>query len=68
MNTSWDVIDLIHMVVDTYIMETGDDGPVWQVKLHYPHEMGHNIVANQTRKFSDKWEKLRPDVNVAWST
>eukprot|EP00975_Prorocentrum_lima_P005284 1143423-Prorocentrum_lima.AAC.1 len=27
MNTSWDVIDLIPMVVDTSIMETGDGGP-----------------------------------------
>eukprot|EP00975_Prorocentrum_lima_P004002 870889-Prorocentrum_lima.AAC.1 len=67
MNTVWDVIDLIHMVVDTCIMETGDDGPAWQVKLHFPQEMDRNKVTNQTQQFTDKWEKLRPDVSVEWS-
>eukprot|EP00975_Prorocentrum_lima_P025156 5281227-Prorocentrum_lima.AAC.1 len=37
----WDVIDLIHMVVESCIMETGDYGPVWQVKLHFPVSYTH---------------------------
>eukprot|EP00975_Prorocentrum_lima_P029257 6143093-Prorocentrum_lima.AAC.1 len=28
----------VHMVVETCIMEIGDDGPVWQVKMHFPRD------------------------------
>eukprot|EP00975_Prorocentrum_lima_P064730 12899266-Prorocentrum_lima.AAC.1 len=48
-------------------METGDDGPAWQVKLHFPPEMDPNMVSNQTQQFAVKRERLRPDVPAKWS-
>eukprot|EP00975_Prorocentrum_lima_P050594 10596631-Prorocentrum_lima.AAC.1 len=49
-------------------MDTGDDGLVWQVKLHFPQEMHQYKVTNQTHRFIDKWERLRPDVSAEWSS
>eukprot|EP00975_Prorocentrum_lima_P065049 12901054-Prorocentrum_lima.AAC.1 len=48
-------------------METGDDGPVWEVKLHFPHELSQEHLTTQMDIFKNKWDTLRPDVSVGCS-
>eukprot|EP00975_Prorocentrum_lima_P036643 7705942-Prorocentrum_lima.AAC.1 len=55
-------MDLIHMAVDTCILETGDGGQDWQSKLHIPKAMGEEFVNTQEYKFKEAREHLRPDV------
>eukprot|EP00975_Prorocentrum_lima_P063586 12892389-Prorocentrum_lima.AAC.1 len=55
------------MAVDTCIMETGDDGPVWEVKFHFPQEMKAEKVTFHKDMFKYTWETLRPNVSVGWS-
>eukprot|EP00975_Prorocentrum_lima_P042114 8851864-Prorocentrum_lima.AAC.1 len=67
MNTTWDVVELIAMALETCIMETGDGGHDWRVKLHIPKQQDETFVDDQEFKFKAKWEELRPDVSVEWS-
>eukprot|EP00975_Prorocentrum_lima_P011674 2484226-Prorocentrum_lima.AAC.1 len=64
MNTTWDVIDLVAMVVEVCIMETGHSVHDWRLKLHIPMQLGGNFVPEQVRMFTEKWEGVGPDVPV----
>eukprot|EP00975_Prorocentrum_lima_P015671 3322752-Prorocentrum_lima.AAC.1 len=39
LNTTWDVIDLVAMVVEVCVLETGDSGGDWRLKLHIPLDL-----------------------------
>eukprot|EP00975_Prorocentrum_lima_P052627 11029126-Prorocentrum_lima.AAC.2 len=67
MNATWDVVDTVHLPVETCVMETGDGGRDWQSRLHIPLKVGKEVVIAQVNKFTDKWELLRPDVAGEWS-
>eukprot|EP00975_Prorocentrum_lima_P060935 12779144-Prorocentrum_lima.AAC.1 len=62
MNTTWDVVDLIYMVLDTSVVEPGNHGHDWRINLHFPMEMGEAFVDEQEFNFKDKWDVTRPDV------
>eukprot|EP00975_Prorocentrum_lima_P019761 4158025-Prorocentrum_lima.AAC.1 len=64
------------MAVETCIMKTGDDGQVWQIKLHFPQEMSNWYKASQLNKFKEngrtsgqmsRW-KGQTQVPPAWRT
>eukprot|EP00975_Prorocentrum_lima_P070175 12930527-Prorocentrum_lima.AAC.1 len=42
MNTIWDVVDLVAIVLDVCVMETRDSGHDWRLKLHIPLQVGED--------------------------
>eukprot|EP00975_Prorocentrum_lima_P047894 10016130-Prorocentrum_lima.AAC.1 len=67
MNTTSDDIDLMAMVVEVCVMETGVSGSDWRLKLHAPMQLTPEVVEEQVHLFRDKWDVIRPDGPVEWS-
>eukprot|EP00975_Prorocentrum_lima_P008242 1761341-Prorocentrum_lima.AAC.1 len=55
------------MVVEVCVMETGDSGHDWRLKLHIPMGLTQEVVEEQMHLFRAKWEVVRPDVPMEWS-
>eukprot|EP00975_Prorocentrum_lima_P036989 7786887-Prorocentrum_lima.AAC.1 len=63
-STTWDIVDLIAMIVEVFIMEAYDSGHEWRVNLHIPMSVQPTEADQQIDLFKDKWIGLRSDVPV----
>eukprot|EP00975_Prorocentrum_lima_P042744 8976755-Prorocentrum_lima.AAC.1 len=51
LNASWDVIDLMAMIVEVCVVETGVPGQDWCLKLHIPMKWRPRVVEEQFKLF-----------------
>eukprot|EP00975_Prorocentrum_lima_P055726 11682274-Prorocentrum_lima.AAC.1 len=57
LNASWDVVDLVAMVVEVCVQETGHEEFDWHVKLSIPQGTRNPEV--QFQEFKARWKNLR---------
>eukprot|EP00975_Prorocentrum_lima_P068731 12922254-Prorocentrum_lima.AAC.1 len=61
LNASWDVVDLVAMVVEVFIQETGNEKDR-DIKISIPSD---SLDADdQFQWFKNKWEAIRPAVPI----
>eukprot|EP00975_Prorocentrum_lima_P039734 8348763-Prorocentrum_lima.AAC.1 len=59
LNATWDVVDLMAMVVEVCVQETGNPGTDWDIKVYIPPDSPS--PEEQFSWFKEKWESVRPD-------
>eukprot|EP00975_Prorocentrum_lima_P004024 874925-Prorocentrum_lima.AAC.1 len=62
-NTTWDVVDLVSVILEIRIVETDDAEEIWRTTLHI-NGMAPADVEQQAQAFKEKWTTLRPLVSV----
>eukprot|EP00975_Prorocentrum_lima_P045892 9599720-Prorocentrum_lima.AAC.1 len=61
-NSTWDVVDLVGLVVEVCIQETGDPGTDWVIELSIPKTSPSHD--KQFEWFKSKSELFRPGVSI----
>eukprot|EP00975_Prorocentrum_lima_P013687 2912752-Prorocentrum_lima.AAC.1 len=65
-NTTWDLVDLMSIILEILILETDDTYEKWSVRLH-TNGMTPDNAEQQVQAFREKWKVLRPSATVAAS-
>eukprot|EP00975_Prorocentrum_lima_P044592 9343284-Prorocentrum_lima.AAC.1 len=60
LNASWNVVNLVGMVVEMCVQETGQKEFDWRVKLSIPRDSPNPEV--QFQEFETLWKEIRPFV------
>eukprot|EP00975_Prorocentrum_lima_P013901 2953871-Prorocentrum_lima.AAC.1 len=59
LNATWDVADLMAMVVEVCVQETGNLRSDWEIKVSIPTDSPSDVEQFRWRK--EKWESIRPE-------
>eukprot|EP00975_Prorocentrum_lima_P064428 12897517-Prorocentrum_lima.AAC.1 len=60
-NTTWDIVDLMVVIVEIFIVETDGPGQDWRVELHIPISIQQTEAGQQVKSFKYKWVGIRSE-------